>query len=319
MCSARPASRGDVTVVAVSPDTFLVRKELGHLRRALIGAGMSKSLATRITRSAPSLAGPTGLLLDDLLERASSEERRRKLTGALCDALGFVFERGRPRARRTPEMPKRRVGRPRSVACCSGPTRGIGTTMGEWPSGACVSADGRYCYTIWRRRAVGERTALFVLLNPPAADPLYDDRVVQSCVKIARGVGLGAEIVSLFPLRGPTEALVARRAELLGDVELAEEHIRQGARRAHLVVLAFGDLKGPLRPLRAQVERLRVVLEQERCAGHIAGLHAVRLTKSGSPAQPVPGAGPPVPYTSWPRWLVPVEDAPGDVRAVIGP
>jgi hypothetical protein len=290
-------------MVSVTPETFLVRAELGHVRQALVAGGLSKSMATTITRSAPSLAGPTGLLLEDLLERAGSDERRKKLIAALCQTLGFVFEGGRACTRRAAETPHRRVGRPRSVSCCTGRRRGLGTSMAEWPSGACLSDDGRYCYSLWRRRSVSEATALFVLVNPPSGDPLYDDRVVQGCVKVARSVGLGAEIVSLFPLRGPVEALLAAGDARAGDVELAEEHIRQGARRAQLIVLGFGDLAGPLRPLRAQVDRLRVLLDQERRAGHVAGLHAVRITKTGAPGHPGPNASTPVPYATWPRWL----------------
>lgn len=56
-------------------------------------------------------------------------------------------------------------------------------------SSADVSACGRYRYWLSRRLSMGERTILFVGLNPSTADAALDDPTIRRCVGFARAWG----------------------------------------------------------------------------------------------------------------------------------
>lgn len=190
-------------------------------------------------------------------------------------------------------------------SCCTGEARSFGSSLDEWPSGACVSACGKYRYTLWRRTVIDQPTAAFILKNPSTADHAANDASTHNCRKAAAGLGLGAELVNLYPWRGDVASLLAAGDARYGDRELNAEHIRAAIRRAQIVVLGFGDFEGDLRVLREDIHWLRELIEEERRADYVREIHALRVTVSGAPWHPARLSRPPtpIPYSSWPQWL----------------
>ena len=52
-----------------------------------------------------------------------------------------------------------------------------------------ISRDGVYRYRLTRRLSPGNRTVLFVGLNPSTADATHDDQTIKRCVGYARAWG----------------------------------------------------------------------------------------------------------------------------------
>lgn len=127
--------------------------------------------------------------------------------------------------------------------------------------------------SLWRRAHVDQPTAAFILINPSTADHAVDDPTSRNCHRSAAKLGLGIQIVNIFPWRGDPDSLLAAGEQRYGDRDLNEEHIRHAIRRAKLVVLGFGDFENAMRPLRPDVERFRNLLDQERAAGHLGDLY----------------------------------------------
>ena len=292
-----------MTTRAINEETFLSSPELTRLRAALASCKMSERRARRITMPVRTLANRSGLLVAEVLARAGSADRDRVV--AALRALEFVLTPGAP-SRSAIAPPARRRGRPRALRCCLGPARTFGGSMTDWPSGACIDdVDARYRYTLWRRTSIAQPMAAFILKNPSTADQAKNDPSALNCSRSAAKVGLGAELVNIYPWRGDILSLLAAGDAREGDYERNIEHIRQAIRRAKMVVLGFGDFDGPLRALRPDVTRIRDLIEQERQHGYARELFALRITATGAPWHParLGGAPVPIPYNAWPTWL----------------
>lgn len=69
-------------------------------------------------------------------------------------------------------------------------------------SGASLSEDGVYRYSLWRRWNADALMLTFVMLNPSTADAQDDDPTIRRCIGFARRGGYGGlVVVNLYALR----------------------------------------------------------------------------------------------------------------------
>lgn len=104
---------------------------------------------------------------------------------------------------------------------------------------ADISADGLYRYWLSRRLSMGERTVLFVGLNPSTADAALDDPTIRRCVGFAKAWGFD------WLLMGNVCAYRATNPKALFSVDDPvgpdnQEALKWMAHKAELIVAAWG-------------------------------------------------------------------------------
>ncbi len=142
--------------------------------------------------------------------------------------------------------------------------------------GAEISACGQYRYWLSRRLSMGERTVLFVGLNPSTADAAQDDPTIRRCAGFARAWGFDWLFMgnlnafrSTDPKRLPSDPLAA-----VGPAN--QEALTWMMQRAELVVAAWGANR--LNAYARQLATRVLSAPQTRCLG---------LTADGSPKHPL--------------------------------
>lgn len=142
--------------------------------------------------------------------------------------------------------------------------------------GAVIDPSGRYRTLLWRVWRAGGPRALFVMLNPSAADARREDPTLRRCLGFARDGGFGGlEVVNLFSYRSPHPAELRRAADPVGPG--TDRQICRSARRAACVIAAWGA-GGALRG------RDGAVLALLRAIGPV---YALGRTRSGAPRHPL--------------------------------
>ncbi len=145
---------------------------------------------------------------------------------------------------------------------------------------ATFSPDRKYRYILTRRCGFGERTVLFVMLNPSKADELRDDNTVSKVIRISNRHGYGWLIVAnLSPLRSTDRRVMlaaGREPKPVRESNLTA--IREAAAAADTVVIAWGaDGGAEGRDTRA-LGALKEIVQDIHCLG---------LTKDGHPRHPL--------------------------------
>ena len=172
-------------------------------------------------------------------------------------------------------------------------------------SGADISADGRYRYSLWREwrnhpkpakwrwwknddgsavldgadRPVGEpESVLFVMLNPSKADADDDDPTIRKCVGFAKRWGYDRiDVVNLFAYRSTDPRAILRMLYDRDPVGVRNQDvIERKAWDAHLIVCAWGAHGSHLE----QNETVRGWLMDKP-------LYALGFTKDGHPRHPL--------------------------------
>lgn len=166
--------------------------------------------------------------------------------------------------------------------------RSDGLRAGMW--GADFSACETYRYSLWREfNLIGGsvmRRVNFIMLNPSTADETKNDPTVERCMRRAITWGFDAlDVTNLFALRSTDPIALRSHASPVGPGN--DESILRVAKIAELVIVAWGQY-GPLQ------HRAAVVLAMLREAG--IALHALKVSKDGSPAHPLY-----LPYTLQPQ------------------
>lgn len=130
---------------------------------------------------------------------------------------------------------------------------------------ADISDDGLYRYWLSRRLSMGERTILFVGLNPSTADAKNDDPTIRKCAGFARLWGFDWLFMgnlnawrSTDPKRLPTDPLSA-----VGDRN--QEALKWLCQKSELVVAAWGQNK--LNDYAWTLSRTILALPHVRCLG----------------------------------------------------
>jgi hypothetical protein len=143
-------------------------------------------------------------------------------------------------------------------------------------AGAIFSSDRRYRYRLWRRWDDLRPIVAFCMLNPSTADEKHDDPTIRRCIGFARDWGYGGvDIVNLFAFRATDPRALRHAADPVGCHN--DRHLARAARRATLVVIAWGARADVRRARRA----MRVLSGQRRSLAHLG------FTKSRQPRHPL--------------------------------
>lgn len=80
-----------------------------------------------------------------------------------------------------------------------------------------ISDCGSYRYLLTRQVGPGERTAVFIMLNPSTADATSDDPTIRRCIGFARKWGCGRlAVLNLFAFRATDPCEMKRAADPVG-------------------------------------------------------------------------------------------------------
>lgn len=106
-------------------------------------------------------------------------------------------------------------------------------------SGAILSQDRNYRYSLWRRWDKNKPYVLFIGLNPSTADEKEDDPTIKRCINFASDWGYGAiYMANLFAWRATKRKDMLIQKEPIGiDNDM---HLQDLARKAGLIVCAWG-------------------------------------------------------------------------------
>ncbi len=147
-----------------------------------------------------------------------------------------------------------------------------GVTGRYFETGAVLSQDARYRYTLWRRWCSGP--AMMVIgLNPSTANADEDDPTIRRCVAFANREGCGALAMgNLFALRATNPKALLHASNPVGPEN--ERWLRYLGVHASVVVAAWGA--API--AKRQGVRVTQLFESLECFGR---------TKSGAPRHPL--------------------------------
>jgi hypothetical protein len=140
---------------------------------------------------------------------------------------------------------------------------------------ADVSPCGEYRYWLSRRLSMGERTVLFVGLNPSTADAAVDDPTIRRCVGFARSWGYDWLLMgNLYAYRSTDPKALYVVDDPVGPEN--QDALKWMAHRAEVIVAAWG--KNRLTCYAHTLAGWILSLEHTRCLGR---------NKDGSPKHPL--------------------------------
>lgn len=149
--------------------------------------------------------------------------------------------------------------------------------MSRLERSATMSACRQYRYSLWRnwRGLLSEANgyAMFVGLNPSAADETTDDPTIRRCISFAQTWGYeGLCMTNLFAFRATYPADMLAAVDPIGPAN--DQTLRGLAEDAGVIVAAWG-VHGSHRGRDADVLAM------------LPSLHYLRLTKAGYPGHPL--------------------------------
>lgn len=153
---------------------------------------------------------------------------------------------------------------------------------------ASFSPCQRYRYRLERRLETwkpGDRSVLFILMNPSTADTRSDDPTVRRCWNFARSWGYGRMLlcnVMAYRATHPKMLLALGDPTPCGMEALGADNTRAvlvAAKEADEIICAWGAVN----------RRLRAYADRVECSLRAIGwpLFALALTKEGEPAHPL--------------------------------
>ena len=180
----------------------------------------------------------------------------------------------------------------------------------EAPFGADISDCRRFRFLWWARLPVKSNegskhySLLYVMLNPSTADEISGDHTIARCKSIALAMSQEhaskrqgplfdrIEVVNLYSLRTAYPAIL-KQAGYPVVPERDDPPIQAAARRAGMIVYAFGNLSKEMLP------RARSVDEMIRDARPFLQPGHLGLTQAGWPRHPsrLPGSPYPEPWS----------------------
>lgn len=138
-----------------------------------------------------------------------------------------------------------------------------------------MSPCGKYRYTLLRQLNGGNRTCVFIMLNPSTADAHKDDPTIRKCIGFTKRLGYDIlKVVNLYAYRATKPKDLAHAHDPVGP--LNDQHILATVRDAALVLCAWGTYD-PYMRARAVVEML----------DEHGPLMALGLSKNGHPRHPL--------------------------------
>jgi len=151
----------------------------------------------------------------------------------------------------------------------------------RWPPDSVVTAEfsdcERFRYSLSEVWETGRPLVMFLMMNPSVAGPEHADPTLIKTGKYARAWGYGGQLVgNVHAYRVTDSGLLVEAEDPVGPKNDAV--LLRMARRAAVVVLAFGLPPKPLRP------RAATVIEMLRGTVPLKYLHK---TKNGTPCHPL--------------------------------
>lgn len=152
-------------------------------------------------------------------------------------------------------------------------------------TGAVLSADEDYRYSLWRHWGAGAERVVFVMLNPSTADADEDDPTIRRCVSFGQREGFdGLEVLNLYALRATDPKVVERALGALPEADVRgpdnDWHWERVLSVSGLVILGWGA-----KPFATLSETQETMLKLfERRGGRLTCLG---LTKDGRPGHPL--------------------------------
>lgn len=129
-----------------------------------------------------------------------------------------------------------------------------------------ISQCGQYRYALWRSWQPGERTMLFVGLNPSTADGHRDDPTLRRCVGFAKRLGFGTLVIgNLFAYRSANPGDLSNVDDPVGPDN--EYWLARLLTAADMVLVGWGS--APIADLRSR--EVLSATEQVFCLGYTAG------------------------------------------------
>lgn len=149
-------------------------------------------------------------------------------------------------------------------------------------TGADLSPDKVYRYTLTRIWDVGLPLAMYVMLNPSTADAVENDRTIGRCMEFARREGCGGiVVVNLFALRSTDPAQLAKHPDPVGPLNTF--YVQQTlARNPAVVIAAWGAHPFAKSQAHAMATALSSLLDHQGMR-----LKCLGTTKSGAPKHPL--------------------------------
>jgi len=147
-------------------------------------------------------------------------------------------------------------------------------------SGANISPDGVYRWSLWRQWDASLPTCTFLMLNPSTADGQANDPTITRCISRARVLKCGRlEVVNLYPLRATNPDDLLTHPDPVGPAGKADGAILDAVERAGAsgyTICAWGAH-------RAARPRAETVLRILTTVGFGNVLWHLGLNKDGSP------------------------------------
>lgn len=157
---------------------------------------------------------------------------------------------------------------PESVSLFSDAAHVTKDRGGYLDMGADISDDGLYRYWLSRRLSMGERSVVFVGLNPSTADARQDDPTIRRCVGFARAWGFDWLYMGNLHAWRSTDPKKLPKDSLESVGPRNQEALVWLTQRAELVVAAWGANK--LNFYASTLARRIRALPHARCLGRNA-------------------------------------------------
>lgn len=149
-------------------------------------------------------------------------------------------------------------------------------------TGADLSPDGVYRYTLTRVWNVALPLAMFVMLNPSTATATESDPTIRRCISFAKREGCGGIIViNLYALRSTDPKNLASHTDPVGP-ENAKYVQAALARNPAVVIAAWGAHPYAKQQAHAMATGLAAQLDQQGMR-----LKCLGVTKEGHPRHPL--------------------------------
>jgi hypothetical protein len=144
--------------------------------------------------------------------------------------------------------------------------------------GAIFSPDRRYRYTLTRTITLGNKSLLWIMLNPSTADESIDDPTIRRCIGFTREFGYaGFTVVNLYAYRATKPADLWKAVKPIGEKN--DQVIMRYARKADRVICAWG-MHAPA----SRVDQVCALLRHVRFRGEA---YCLGFTANGNPRHPL--------------------------------
>ena len=165
---------------------------------------------------------------------------------------------------------------------------GGSVNTGSIKGGATFDRSRRYRYRLWRFWDQDLPALTLIMLNPSAADAVYNDQTISTCIRLAQRLKYGGiEVVNLFAYCTSDPRQLKATRNPVGKHN--DEYIAASAVKTKSVLIAWGN-HGLWQGRHAEVlDLLRAIAKPVYCLG---------VTKQGQPRHPLylPGDTPMIPY-----------------------